>query len=103
MPRDLWRVEVELEDVVDLRSAKALGRVGLQAPRPSSAEWRAFQEVGEKLAAEAHPALVGPSAARSGGSVLCVFRLPRASSQVEPIGRPEKVSEPPALPRGLRT
>jgi RES domain-containing protein len=100
LPRDLWRLEVDLEDVVDLRSSEALDRVGLQWPRPSAADWPAFQNVGERLAAEAHPALVGPSAARGGGTVLCVFWPPRASARVEPVGRPETVSEPPAPPRG---
>jgi RES domain-containing protein len=103
LPRDLWRVEVELEDVVDLRSAESLRRLGLQAPRPSCADWRAFQEMGERLAADGHPALVGPSAARSQGTVLCVFWPPRARSRIEPVGRPETTSEPPAPPRGLRT
>jgi hypothetical protein len=89
---------VELEDVVDLRSAEALDRPGVQSPRPSSADWPAFQDVGQRLAAGSHPALVGPSAAR----VLCGFWPRRASARVEPVGRPETVSEPPVPPRGLR-
>ena len=103
LPRDLWRVEVDLSDFVDLRSAAALGRVGLAAPRPSASDWPAFQAVGERLAAEGHSAVVGPSAARSGGAVLCVFWPPRPAARVEPVGRPETVSQQPAPPRGLRT
>jgi hypothetical protein len=94
-------VEVELEGVVDLRRPKRSG-VGLEPPRPSSDDWPAFQEVGERLAAKVHPGLVGPSAARSGGTVLCIFWPPPASSQVAPVGQPETVSEAPAPPRGLR-
>jgi hypothetical protein len=44
--RDLWRIAVEFEDVVDRRGAEALSRVGLEAPRPSGADWSAFQRGG---------------------------------------------------------
>ena len=102
LPRDLWQVEVELDQVADLRSPDALAAVGLGPPRPTRADWPPFQAGGERLAAD-HSALIAPSAARPEGQVLCVFWPPRPPSRVEPAGRPQTVSAAPVPPRGLRT
>jgi RES domain-containing protein len=112
--RDLWRVEVELQGVMELRSTDALGRVGLEPPRPSSDDWPAFQEVGERLAAEVHPGLVGPSATRSGdGAVhllaptgLVAGRGRRAGDgerAAGPTAWPPRLSEPGAHTHGRQT
>lgn len=103
LPRDLWRVEVDLSQVADLRSADQLAQLGLSAPRPDTREWPSFQEAGERLAGEGYPALIAPSAARSGGEVLCVFWPPREGSAITTAGQPDVVREPPVPPRGLRT
>jgi RES domain-containing protein len=103
LPRGLWRIRVELDGVADLRTPKALRALGLEPPLPSSANWVAFQAVGERLAADGFPALVAPSAARPEGLVLCVFRRDGELGGVRKVGRARRVDQPPAPPRGLRT
>lgn len=101
LPRDLWRVEIVIDEVVDLRDEGALKAVGLPRPRPDRGQWPAFQAVGEGLFAEGRPAIVAPSAARAGGSVLCVPWPARSGTRVRHRSR-ETFVEPP-VPRGLRT
>jgi len=103
LPRDLWRIEIALEGVADLRSAVTLASLGLSAPLPGRNDWPAFQAVGERLAATGLAALLAPSAARTGGEVLCIFWPPQPPSRVRAVGSPETLREPPAPPRGLRT
>jgi RES domain-containing protein len=103
LPRALWRWTVDLERVADLRTPEALATVGLPVPRPGRADWPAFQRAGEGLHAAGWPALVAPSAARPDGLVLCVFRAVARPAGVEPCPPPERVDEPPAPPRGMRT
>jgi RES domain-containing protein len=102
LPRDLWRIEVSLERVADLRSTEALDRLGLTPPRPG-AGWSAFQTAGEMLAGEGWHGLLAPSAARPEGRVLCVFDPTARSNALRTSGRPRRVDDPPAPPRGLRT
>lgn len=52
MPRDLIRLEVDLDGIADLSTAAALGTAGLPWPEPVSRNWPAFQEVGEMLLAQ---------------------------------------------------
>jgi RES domain-containing protein len=103
LPRALWRWAVELERVADLRTPAALEVLGLSAPRPGRADWPPFQRAGEALHAAGWPALVAPSAARPDGFVLCVFRPLTRPAGIEPCPPPERVDEPPAPPRGMRT
>jgi hypothetical protein len=104
LPRDLWRWEISLADVADLRGDAALHRVGLRALRPTRSDWPSFQNVGETLFGEGWPALVAPSAARpNGGQVLCVFRTAKEVPGAEPIPPPEAYEKAPTVPRGLRT
>lgn len=100
LPRDLWRVEVEIETVVDLRSTESLEAVGLSAPRPDRREWPAFQAVGGRLHAQGSIALAAPSAARNGGVVLCVFWPPANDVRVDHRSF-ERFLEAPVVPRGL--
>jgi RES domain-containing protein len=103
-PRDLWRVRVTLEGIADLSTADRLARVGLPLPRPSLADWSAFQAVGERTFAAGFEAVLAPSAARPGtGRSLAVFRPADRIGGLRPIGRPRRIGAPPALPRGLRT
>lgn len=104
LPRDLWRWEISLADVADLRDDDAPRRVGLRVPRPTRSDWPSLQNVGERLFGEGWPALVGPSAARpDGGQVLCVFRTSKDVPGSQPVPPPETYEEAPAVPRGLRT
>jgi RES domain-containing protein len=102
LPRDLWRVEVALDDVVDLPGPAALEAAGLHALRPDRGDWPEFQAVGERLHAGGRAAVVAPSAARERGAVLCIFWPPAPDVQVS-HGSHERTVEPPAPPRGLRT
>lgn len=102
LPRALWRVEVGVERVADLRTPEALEAVGLAEPRPDRGEWPRFQRVGEQLHADGLAAIVAPSAARGGGLVLCVF-WPLAESGELRWRLDETVAEGPLVPRGLRT
>jgi RES domain-containing protein len=103
LPRALWRWNVELERVADLRSPEALAAIGLARPRPGRGDWPPFQHAGEALHAAGWPALIAPSAARPDGLVLCVFRSVARPPGVEPCPPPERVDEPPAPPPGMRT
>lgn len=102
LPRDLWRVEVELDGVAGLRSAGALAAIDLGAPRAARREWPTFQRVGERLHRQGRPALVAPSAARADGVVLCVF-WPAPEDALVDHRSHERVTEAPEVPRGLRT
>lgn len=103
MPRDLWRWQVDLPRVADLRSTTALRAHAVDAPRPRSSDWSGFQRVGEALQAAGWPALVAPSAARPSGFVLCVFRTSDRPDGVEPVSPPERIDSPPVPPRGMTT
>jgi RES domain len=102
LPRELWRWQVDLEPVADLRSPEALAAQRLAAPRPARTGRPPFQRTGERLHAAGWPALVAPSAARPGGFVLCVFRTERLAG-LEPVPPSERIDEPPAPPRGMST
>lgn len=103
LPRDLWRIALRLGRVADLRAERTLGSLGLGRPRPTRADWPAFQAAGERLAGAGYEGLLAPSAARPGGVVLCVFWPPAATARIAPLGKPERIDEPPVPPRGLRT
>lgn len=104
LPRDLWRWEVSLPEVVDLSTDDALEGIGLGPPKPARVDWPEFQAVGEALFSDGWPALMAPSAARPGhGVILCVFRSAKEVPGVRPVPPPQTVEEVPPLPRGLRT
>jgi RES domain len=99
LPRDLWRFEVDVDQIADLRSESQLARVGLAVPMPQRHGWPAFQKVGEQLHAEGWKGLRAMSAARPGrGEILCLFReseevndvraLPPSAIQRNPPPRP---------------
>jgi RES domain-containing protein len=57
LPRDLYRVTVELTAVADLRTGAARERAAAPGRmRPTSAQWPTFQQVGSRLAAGARRA-----------------------------------------------
>lgn len=100
MPRDLWSYRVELDHVADLSSQRALATVGLARTAPTSAQWPAYQQVGERLAAAGAQAVLYRSAARPRHLCLCVFAP--SLDRLTPIEH-ERVGAPPPPPRGMRT
>lgn len=103
LPSDLWRIQVQIDDLADLTTAEQLAAVGLGPPLPGRATWPLYQQVGEQLAAEGFTGLVAPSASRPKGGVLCLFHGAEKSGSVRTSGRPRRIDEPPVPPRGLRT
>jgi hypothetical protein len=97
LPRDLWQWEIDLPRVADAGSA------GLPPLAPARRQWPPFQAFGEQLFADGWPALVSASAARTEGRVLCLFRTAHAIEGAAPLPPPERVSDPPVVPTGLRT
>jgi RES domain-containing protein len=99
LPRDLWRFEVSVNAVADLRDEEQLARVGLALPMPRRREWPAFQEVGERLHSEGWKGLCAPSAARpGGGEILCLFRETKEVDGVKPLPPPAIHRNPPPRP-----
>lgn len=104
LPRELWRFDIALTEVADLTDPATLAAHGLPRLEPSRRQWAATQQVGEAYHAVGARGLVAPSAARPDGRVLVVFRPePGAISGVTPVPPPERHSELPPLPTGLRT
>jgi RES domain-containing protein len=103
LPRDLWRWEIDLPRVADLRTEAQRARVGLPPLDPKRAQWPAFQAAGELLYSDGWPALVSASAARPEGRTLCIFRTTRKITGASPVPPPATVADPPVVPTGLRT
>jgi RES domain-containing protein len=99
LPRDLWRFEVDVDAIADLRSEKQLARVGLSLPTPKRREWPAFQTVGERLHDEGWKGLRAPSAALASGEILCLFRGAQNIDGVKPLPPPAIHRHPPPRPR----
>jgi RES domain-containing protein len=102
LPRDLYRIAVDLSDVADLRTQAA--RAAAAAPgrmRPTSAQWPPFQDLGQRLDAHGAEGALYASAARTRSLCLCVFEAGLHGLSVE--GEPVRVIAPPPPPRGLRT
>lgn len=102
MPRELWTWKVDIA-VADLSTPELLATVGLSLPRPGHRSWRTFQQVGERLWKDGWPGLIAPSAARPEGKVLCLFRDANGVQGARVLGRPPRISQPPAPPTGLQT
>lgn len=99
LPRDLWRFEVEVDGIADLRSEAQLARVGLAAPLPRRHGWLAFQTIGEQLHTEGWKGVRAMSAARPGsGEILCLFRESEKVSGVKPLPPPTIQRHPGLLP-----
>jgi RES domain-containing protein len=101
LPRDQWGYRVPRLDVADLTTAERLARLDLDPPTPGRRAWPPYQTVGETLWSEGWPGLIAPSAA-SAGVVLCLFVEDPASLPAEPVPPPRVITEPPALPTGIR-
>jgi RES domain-containing protein len=99
LPRNLWRLAVDLERIANLSDADRLAAAGLPLPAPTRGQWPAFQAVGGQLHAEGWAGVLAPSAARrDAGAILCVFRGEETIDGVTPIPPPAIYRHPPALP-----
>jgi hypothetical protein len=103
LPRDLWRFELDVDRVADLRSPERLARVSLRSPALDRRQWHAFQGVGEALFVEGWTGILYPAAARPRSLALCLFRVSDDVPGVSPVPPPIRHDEPPTPPRGLRT
>jgi len=103
LPRDLWRWKISLPNVADLSTDEKLARIGLAPLVPSRSSWNPYQLIGEALIEDGWPALLAPSAARTQGLVVCVFRKTEKVEGLKPVPPPQIRRRPPAPPRGMRT
>lgn len=96
LPRNLWRLEVDIERIADLSDADRLAAVGLPFPSPTRSQWPAFQAVGEQLHLDAWSGVLAPSAARpDAGLILCLFREEATIDGVKPVPPPAIYRRPP--------
>ncbi len=103
MPRDLWRWDIDVDQVADLSKAEELASIGLTPPRPTRREWSEFQAVGEGLWGAGHHGVIAPSAARPTGKILCLFREADELDGATPLRPPTTFRHPPTPPIGLTT
>jgi len=102
LPRDLWRYEIALDDVIDLSTEEALGDRGLHRPAPTQRQWSSFQRVGEGLWKAGAKAILYESAAHPGNSALCVFATEKGIASLRPIRPPQVFESPPPKPADMR-
>jgi len=103
LPRAIWKVEVDLDDVADLTTEGVLAAHGIARLDPTRRQWPDTQPIGERYFRDGARALLAPSAARRGGRVLAVFRRGRGHRGVTAVPPPQRFDRLPAIPRGLRT
>ncbi len=103
VPRDLWRLSVNLQHVSDLSRSAALQAIGLPDPRPDRGQWPAFQDAGANLAAAGFEGVLFRSSAGPAGLCVCVFASKAGFPGVRPVGSPERIIAAPVPPRGMRT
>ena len=103
LPRAVWRVDVDLQDIADLTGPGMLEAHGIERLDPTRRQWPATQPIGEAYYRDGARGLLAPSAARRGGTVLAVFRRGRAHPGLASVPPPQRFTKLPPIPRGLRT
>lgn len=103
MPRDTWRIAVDVTDIADLTKPGVLGKHGITDLRPTRLQWPMTQRVGEAYFHDRCRGLVAPSAAHAVGRVIAIYRPLPVLSGLTPVPPPKRYDELPALPTGLRT
>jgi RES domain-containing protein len=103
MPRDTWRIAVNVTDIGDLSDITTLGSHGVPELQPTRRQWPLTQPVGERYYRDGFRGLLTPSAARIGGQVLTIFRPLPPMPGLRLVPPPNVYQELPALPTGLRT
>lgn len=103
MPRDTWRITVDVSDIADLTEPGLLERHGITELRPTRRQWPVTQPVGEAYYHAGFRGLLAPSAAHDGGQVLAIFRPLLALPGLSAVPPPNRYDDLPPLPTGLRT
>jgi len=103
MPRDTWKIAVNVTDIADLTAPGELAAHGIAELLPTRRQWPSTQPVGEAAYHDGFRGLLAPSAARAGGRVLTIFRPLPALPGLRAVPPPRHYTELPPLPRGLRT
>lgn len=103
LPRDVWRLDVDIADIADLSARATLADLGLWPLRPTQADWPACQAVGEDRWQAGAAGILAPAAAHQGHQVLCVYRTTPAVPGVDEVPPPTTYRTIPLIPIGLRT
>lgn len=107
LPRAIWRIEVNVDDIADLTATGVLAGEGITRLDPTRRQWPKTQPIGESYWREGARGVLAPAAAREGGRVLAIFRPndgPTTSIDgVRAVPPPKRYRDLPALPPGLRT
>ena len=103
MPRDTWKIAVNVTDVADLTASGVLASNGIAELRPTRRQWPATQPVGEACYRDGCRGLLAPSAARVDGRVLTIFRPLPPMPGLRAVPPPRHHPDLPRLPKGLRT
>jgi RES domain-containing protein len=103
MPRDTWKITVDVPDIADLTERGVLERHGISDLSPTRRQWPATQPVGEAYYHAGFRGLLAPSAAHEGGKVLAIFRPLPAIPGLSAVPPPNHYDDLPPLPTGLRT
>jgi RES domain-containing protein len=103
MPRDTWRIRVDVSDIADLTEPGLLQRHGITELRPTRRQWLVTQPVGDAYYNAGFRGLLAPSAAHDGGQVLAIFRPLPALPGLSTVPPPNRYDDLPPLPTGLRT
>jgi hypothetical protein len=95
----LWRFEVDVDEIADVRGEAQLARVGLAVPLPRRHGWPAFQKIGEQLHTEGWKGVRAMSAAKPGsGEILCLFRESERIDGTKALPPPAIQRNPPPRP-----
>lgn len=107
LPRAIWRIDVDVEDIADLTGPGILAGEGIARLDPTRRQWPKTQPIGETCWREGARGVLAPAAARAGGRVLAIFRPKNGPTDEVPgvvaVPPPNRFTTLPALPPGLRT
>jgi RES domain-containing protein len=103
LPRETWRVDVDLDSVADLAAPGVLRRHGIARLDPSRRQWPKTQPIGEAYWTDGAQAVLAPSAAHRGGQVLAVFRPSPPIVGLTKLIPSSYYDYLPPIPTGLRT
>ena len=103
MPRDTWKIAVDVDDIADLTATGVLAEHGISEFWPTRRQWPLTQPVGEAYDRDRCRGRLAPSAAHEGGLVLAIYRPLPALPGLTPVPPPNRYIDLPPLPIGLRT
>lgn len=103
MPRETWRVAVNVTDIADLSDMATLGMHGITELLPTRRQWTVTQPVGEAYYLDGWRGILNRSAAHVGGQVLTCFRPLPSLPGLRAVPPPRLYTDLPPLPTGLRT